>query len=401
MRIYNIIFLIIILLLASCKESVETGQLLKEDKFTLPIGNMDNELDFFSRDGIPFSLKSDIFMNKGIFYISNGNGKKIMKFNSYGNLLKKISPARQSETTSHYDNSWTFNKLGSITVNSKDYIYAEDTLEYEIAFIDNYIDKSRDKSTNKDDYNKHVLNEKIVSIFDNDGNYINYIGQDGLGGRPFPFINDIFTDNKDRLIVVTQTTYYWTVYRYNMDGDLIDTHVIDLDHLPRLENESESITQINSIIPDREKNRLLVELTFYKKVHDDKTGAIISMDLITSRIYYYDLESDNYISWMEIPSKFNEKDGYVQHYVLLDIIKGKYLYFTSLNEDGSSQYLTITNENGYVIGEYDLNIDNSNIIYSSFFTSSPDGILSALLCTEYAGGITMWRTDKIIKEDVQ
>lgn len=401
MKIYNIVFLTIILLFASCKDNVESGLLEKEDKFTLPIGNMDNELDFFSRDGIPFSLKSDLFMNKGIFYIANGNGKKIMKFNSYGNLLNKISPPRHSESTSHFDSSWTFNELGSITVNSKDYIYAEDTLEYEVAFIDNYIDKSNDKTENKDDYNKHVLNEKIISIFDNNGDYINYIGQDGLGGRPFPFINDIFTDNKDRLVVVTQTTYYWTVFRYSMEGDLIDEHVIDLDHLPNLENESEIITQINSIIPDREKERLLVELTFYKKVHDDKTDAIVSMDLKTSRVYYYDIETGNYISWMEIPSKENEENGYLQHYVLLDIIKGKYLYFTSQSSDGSSLFLTITNENGYIIGEYDLNIDNSNIIYSSFFTSSPDGILSALLCTEYAGGVSMWRTDKIIKEDVQ
>lgn len=398
MKLKSIIVLII-LLLASCKENLNQEILPKEDKFTLPIGNMDNELDFFSREGIPFSLKSDIIMKNGIFYISNGNGKKIMKFNSYGNLLKKISPARHSESASHYDGSWTFNELGVITINSEDYIYAEDTVEYEINFIEDYIDKSRDTSEKKDNYDLHVLNERIISIFDNDGKYINYIGQDGLGGKPFPFINNIFTDNQDRLIVVTQTTYYWTIYRFTKDGDLIDRHNIDLDNLPQLENEDESITQINSIIPDREKERALVELTFYNKVYDEKTKAVVSMELKTSRVYYFDLKTKSYISWMEIPSKKNEESGFILHNALLDIIRGKYLYFISQSEDGTTNFLTITNENGYIIGEYDLAVDNSNIIYSSFYTSSPDGILSGLHCTDYAGAVSLWRTDKILDED--
>lgn len=398
MKTKQLLLFFTILTIFSCKENVKKSLLVKEDKFTLPIGNMDNELDFFSREGVQFSLKSDIAMKNGLFYISNGNGKKVMKFNSYGNLLNKISPSRQSES-SHYDGSWTFNQLGSIAINSKDYIYTEDTIEYEVAFVDDFIDKSGDLTDKKDDYNSHILNEKIVSIFDNEGRYINYIGQEGLAGTPFPFIYDLFVDSMDRVIVITQTTYYWSVYRFSNEGDLIDRHNIDLDNLPQLEDKEDGITQINSIKPDRDKERVLVELTFYKKIYEEKTGAVVSMELETSRVYYYDLKTGSYISWMEIPTRINEESGFEMPNTLLDIVKGKYLYFISLSENGKSNFLTITNENGYIIGTYDLKVDNSNIIYSSYYTSYKDGILAGLHCTDYAGAITLWRTDKILEED--
>ncbi|QEN05777.1 hypothetical protein EW093_14060 [Thiospirochaeta perfilievii] len=391
-----ILILTILLTLFSCDKNINKGVLDKEERFTLPIGNMENELDFFTRDGISFSLETDILMKDGLFYISNGNGKKIMKFNSYGDLLLKISPSRQSDSIPHDENSWSFNEPGVITKND-DYIYIVDSIKYDTALSENYIDKSYDTTEDKSDLERHILNEQIISFFDDKGNYINYIGKDGLEGTPFPFINDIYSDHLQRIIVVTQTTYFWSIYRFTKEGEFIDESIIDLDYLPQLENEEDSITQINNIIPDREKDRVLVELTFYKKTTDEKTGATISMDYIKSRVYYYDLNEQSYISWMDIP--VGEDKGESTIYVLHDIVKGKYLYFIAQTDGGKSQTLTITNENGYIIGLYDLNIDNSNIIYSSFYTTYPEGILTGLLCTEYAAGINMWRTDKILIED--
>ncbi|OQY41074.1 MAG: hypothetical protein B6229_00150 [Spirochaetaceae bacterium 4572_7] len=390
-----VLSILIIILLASCSKIQSVTNVRKDDMFTLSIGNMDEELDFFSRDGIAFSLKSDIFMKDGFFYIANGNGKKIMKFNSFGNLLKKISPARQSETAPKDDSSWSFNEPGNIAV-SKDFTFIEDTVEYNLSFRDEYIDTTKDTTKDATDYESHILNNKIVSIFNENGDYINYIGQEGLGGKPFPFINNIFTDIKDRLIVITQTTFFWTVYRYTQTGEFIDSFEINLENnLPSLENSENTITQIDSIIPDRVNDRILVELTFYRKVLNENTGDIVSINQIKSRVYYYDLKTRSYISWMEIPKK-NDYNG---QNVLLDIVNGKYLYFISLGKDGLSQFLTITNENGYPIGEYNLNTDSANIIYSSFYVTPIDGIVTALLCTKYAGGISMWRTDKILEED--
>jgi len=339
-------------------------------------------------------------MSNGIFYISNGNGKKIMKFNSYGNLLLKISPTRKSDSTPHDNSEWTFNEPGSLSA-TENHIYIEDTIKYDTALSENYIDKSHDKTEDKSDQERHILNEKIVSMFDSKGTYINFIGQEGIEGKtPFPFINNIYNDSQNRLIVVTQTTFFWTIYRYSETGTFIDKNDIELDYLPQLEDEKNIITQINNIIPDRNKERVLVELTFFRKLVDDKTDAIISMESIKSRIYYYDLITKKYISWMDVPGTAgNEDEKESKHYILQDIVNGKYLFFISLGLDGTMQFLTITNENGYVIGEYNLNIDNTNIIYADFYTSYPEGILTALLCTEYAAGISMWRTDKIINED--
>ncbi|MGL1894111.1 MAG: hypothetical protein OCD02_20955 [Spirochaetaceae bacterium] len=394
---FCVIFLINLTFI-SCDKEVNTSLLEKEDKFTLPIGNMDNELDFFSREGISFSLESDIYMSNGIFLISNGNGKKIMKFSSYGDLLKKISSEDNSETQFTDSIPWEFNKPGVIAA-TQNHIFIEDTVTYDSNKSEEYIDKTRDLTSDKSDDEKHILNEKIISYFNLDGEYIGYIGQNGINGTPFPFINNIYTNKNNELIVITQTTFFWSIYRFTEDGDIIDKNIIELDYLPKLENESDIITQINNIIPDREKDRVLVELTFYRKIFDDKTGATISLESIKSRVFYFDLLTKSYISWMDIPDTKKDNESSSKHYVLLDIVKGKYLFFISQSLDGLSQFLTITNENGYIIGEYDLQIDNTNIIFSSFYTTFPDGILTGLLCTEYAGGVSMWRTDKIILED--
>jgi len=76
------------------------------------------------------------------------------------------------------------------------------------------------------------------------------------------------------------------------------------------------------------------------------------------------------------------------------------LFFLSNNYSDFTKELKITNENGYIIGHYDLGIDNSNLIFSNY-TLSMDGILTSLLCSEYAGAISWWRTDKILLEDAK
>lgn len=400
MKLSKFIYIFLTIFLFNCKEEEVKTVLLQENNFTLPLGNMDNELDFFSREGVPFSLRSDIFMKDGIFYIANGNGKKIMKFTSYGNLLSTIPPAEYLDSYTGIDGSWTFNEPGHMTINSKDFIFIEDRKEYELAFEDEYINKTFDTTEDKSDISKHILEEKIISIFDNNGEYINFIGQEGLAGTPFPYIDNIYTDSKDRLIVVCQTTYFWVVYRYDSNGNFIDKNQVHLDKLPSLEVEGEAITQLNKIIPDREKDRLLIELTYYQKIFDEKTGEIVSMDLMTSRVYYYDLNNNNYNSSIEIPSDKNSETGQIQNYFLLDIIKGKYLFFLSQTLDGSGQNLIITNENGYRIYSVDMGIDNSSLIYTSYYLTS-EGIMTALLCTEYAGAVSSWRTDEIIAKDSQ
>ena len=391
-----IYFILLLLFCVSCKQTNKKSALIKEDKFTLSIGTMDNELDFFSREGISFSLESDIYMSNGIFYISNGNGKKIMKFNSYGDLLQKISPIRQSDNYIFDENSWSFNELGAMTSNQK-YIYIVDTLEYDSELIENNIDKSKDLSQDKSKKELHILNEKTVSIFDKDGNFINVIGQNGLGTKAFPFIKNIFMNTNNELVVISQTTFFWIIFKFTETGEFLNKNIIEIDYLPQLENTTNTMTQINNIILDREHNRVLVELSFSQETIDEKTNATISIQLLKSRVYYYDLDKNEYISWMDIPTEDSNENKL--HYVLLDIVKGKYLYFTALGVDNTSQSLIITNENGYIIGEYDLQIDNANIIYSSFYTSLDEGILTGILCTEYAAGVSMWRTDKIIDED--
>jgi hypothetical protein len=386
----------ILIFIISCNKEQKYSLFEKEDKFTLNIGHMENEIDFFSRNGLSFSLITDIYMKDGIFYISNGNGKKILKFNSYGDLLNTIKPSIFYASIGLNDTSWSFNEPGNMAISSKDFVYIDDSLEYDYSLIEDYIDKSYDLSPNKTEIDKHILTEKIISVFDNEGNYLYFIGQDGIGGKPFPYIFNIVIDKLDRLIVICQSTYFWQIFRYDSNGNFIDKTQIDLANLPSLESNKESITQIDGIIADRNKDRLLFELTFFSRQMDDKTNQVLSMKTLSTRVYYYDLGTNTFISWMETPNSITEER--LDNFYLLDIAMGKYLFFMSNNYENQTKELKITNENGYVIGHYDLGVDNSNLIYSNY-SLSMDGILTSLLCSEYAGAISWWRTDKILIED--
>src|SRR3989304_397203 len=71
--------------LCSCGNT-DSISLAREDLFTLNLGKMENQLDFFFDENSPRLYKNDVFFDEGIFYITNGNARKLMEFTPFGDL---------------------------------------------------------------------------------------------------------------------------------------------------------------------------------------------------------------------------------------------------------------------------------------------------------------------------
>ena len=126
-------------------------------------------------------------MRDGFFYIANGESQKIMEMNSYGDLLTlffneesglvpDLELSEDSVDTTRKAISYPFNILGPIAVDSQKTVYVVDSLppEQQVFGTD-----------------ENLLFRQVVLRFSSDGKVLDYIGQQGVGGTPFPYIKKI------------------------------------------------------------------------------------------------------------------------------------------------------------------------------------------------------------------
>ena len=170
-------------------------------------GSFENELSLFDLR-VPGEIRTSLVMNEGFFYIANAEAAKIMELTSYGDLIGILYNADKnpvpsfvtlsgSKTVSALDSSgavstqhavaYPFNSLSALAVDSGKRLYAADILPRERFVFD--------------EKTKTVLRSAVLR-FENDGSFIDYLGQEGPGGTPFPYIKNIYTTKQNELVVV-------------------------------------------------------------------------------------------------------------------------------------------------------------------------------------------------------
>ena len=55
----------------------------------------------------------------------------------------------------------------------------------------------------EEDEENHAYLNRVVRRFDTSGVYLDYLGQEGIGGTPFPYIEAIHVNEADEIIVVS------------------------------------------------------------------------------------------------------------------------------------------------------------------------------------------------------
>jgi len=246
--------------LGSCSNNRAVETLKREQLFTMSYGILEDQLNLFTLKGNAPPLKTRLAMRDGIFYIVNGNAGKILTTSSFGDLLamiynpernpppivlKMVDPALPVDAASAPRTrsaiSYPFNEPGEIAVNSKRSLFVEDRMPEER--------RSRDGTTGAE-------LEYVVVRFASDGTYMDYLGQEGVGGTPFPFISGVYITAGDECIVVTVIPDAWTIFMFDERGSLMSTITIRRDELPHPQADDKHaggealIASMDGIFPD-------------------------------------------------------------------------------------------------------------------------------------------------------
>ncbi len=398
-RLFQTFAVLFIILFSSCA-SETVDELDKELLFSLEIGKMDDQIELFQFEDGAFIQRNHLVMRDGIVYIANGNANKIMEFTSYGDLLSLYYNPEQNPkpvllSTENPEGKivnkrafpFPFVGLRHIAVTDERVLLVEDLLPTERYLYDDDLDAA--------------LN-RIVRRFTPKGTELGAIGQEGVGGTPFPYVEDLYVTNRSDIVVVCRTIKKWITYWYSAAGDLRYRIVIDSNRLP-VPREGD-IPNLETVCPDLNDHRLYLKLDYYREEVDPSTGAQFGIENAGSRIYWLNLKNGKYEGFVNIPenkqratSEGQLKSEEIEYFYRLIGISGQGHFFLLSREERERNRLVIMDAEGKVIRRRYLTIaersEEQALLSIEFFLSS-EGILSALLLREDRADVVWWRTDK-------
>jgi hypothetical protein len=385
-------------LVFSCGDSSREN-LPCEDLFVMNIGKMEDEIDIFQFREAADLYKTSLYMRDGIFYVGSGNSFKVMEFTSHGDLLsmyynpdenpqpvilQDVSAGGTMSNRRAY--SYAFSSVGEIVVSSEKMLYVEDRLAREREVTDE---------------NLGIQLNKIVLRFEN-GEYRGYLGQDGIGGIPFPFIQSMYVLDDDVICIVCRTPADWAVFWFSAAGERLAHVRISPDSLPALDGGG-FFANLETVIPDYSQRILYLKIDYYREGKDDATGIKYGIEDSVSRIYRFDAGTLRCDSFVDVPQNVRRERGgsflemrdvrYAFEFIGVDA-EGN--FFLKSREEGNVHQLLILAQDGYALRRRDLAIEDSGLLFS-VFQVSPRGILSALLASETGARVVWWRSDTLLE----
>jgi len=384
-------------LLVSCFKSNQVHSVSENTLFTLKYGSFEDELNLFdlARNG---SVSTFMTMRDGFFYIANGEARKILELNSYGDLLslyyndeylKNVAFAgKNSINSTKKAISYPFNTLGPVAVDSRKYIYAVDTLPAE---------------RQERDISSRLLLSLVVLRFDANGKFIDYLGQQGPGGTPFPFIKNIYTTKANELVVVCTTNEGLVAYWFNTDGFLLYTVPVSQNTVPKLKSEDSAevpaYISVENIIPDCAEHRLYVKVDYYMASLDSSLKVQSGIDYRSTLLCPLNVETGFYDEPLEIPSyeysvtENLTKEIYNLPFDFLGVTENGWFFFIVPNEEGF--IVQMVQPDGQRIVKRSLSVDHSKNLYY-VLSLSGNGIISGLFVRNENTQAVWWRTDSLL-----
>ena len=399
------------LLLGSCsgKESPSVA-MKREQLFTLGYGPAEDQLDLFQMDKIRSTQKTCLTMREGIFYISNGAGAKVVRYSSFGFPLSMIYNAEKnpepivlkavaakpaqgvaaaaepadSEGLGRKAVPYPFRSVGEIAIDSNQTVYVEDRLPPER--------RVQDKDS-------EALLDHVVLRFGKDGQFLDYLGQEGIGGTPFPFILGLYTLASDDCVVVSMTEAGWFVHWFDKSGILVSSLKLLRGDLPLPDKAQGLSASLDKIVPDLSGNALLIKVDYYKASMDPATNAPAGVEFASSWTYRMDLRDGKYVDRWQIPAiektAKNANGQSVKYSRIPEFlgVAGRDFFFIYADDDGRT-YVSTYDRTTRVTTRYGIDIAADELFYNTYYLSR-DGVLCALLGTKYEARIVWWRFDKI------
>jgi hypothetical protein len=382
----------------SCEDSSREN-LPREDLFAVGIGKMEDEIDLFQFQGAADLYKASLYMRDGLFYVGSGASFKVMEFTSYGDLLSMYYNPDENPEPVILQNAasggtrsnrraypYAFQSVGEIAVSSGKTLYVEDSLPREREVEDGELG---------------IKLNKIVLRFEN-GEYRGYLGQDGAGGIPFPFIQALYILDGDMVCVLCRTPAEWIVFWFSAQGERLASVRISPDSLPALDGE-DFFANLETIVPDYTHRVLYLKIDYYREGKDAATGIKYGIEDSVSRIYRFDAASSRYEGFVDVPQNRRRERGgnffemqdvrYAYEFIGVDAGGN---FFLKSREEGDVHQLLILAQNGTALRRRDLTVEDSELIFS-IFRVSPEGILCALLASSSGARLVWWRGDTLLE----
>ncbi|MAG13878.1 MAG: hypothetical protein CMN78_04720 [Spirochaetales bacterium] len=360
---------------------------------------MEDQIDLIQLPGESFRQKIEMVMRNGFFYIGNGSAHKIMEFSSYGDLLtlfynKMENPApillntdrQDSRVTNRKAFAYPFRQVGSLAVTNSGLLLVEDVV-------------APDRQE-KDEELGSIL-KYIVLRFNADGEAIDYIGQEGIGGTPFPYINRIAVNVDDEVIVVTQTLKSWLLYSYGPKGNHLYTLQFSEESIPAPDH---AIASIDSVIPSTDERLIFIKVDYYADQSDENSGQESSYGFSKSTIHWIDTKTGEFVGYVDLPPAlratgsvqlFNREENEVIQYVVGASADGHFFLLSPSNED--MYLLVIIDMAGMVRYRGYVRLNDRETAYRTFHVTE-DGILAAFIGGKIEAKVIMWRTDEFLRK---
>ena len=396
------VFLILLsgFVLFGCDYFSRVRSVEREDLFTLDIGVLEDQIALFNFEGTSGMRRTDIAMREGLFYISDGNGGKILRFNSYGDLLFMIynqetnpppltlQPLEEGSLVTRWSISHPLVEPGMITVDSRNHIFVRDRIPYERRSFDTV---------------NEVLLDNMILHFDADGRFIDYIGREGIGGTPFPRIEGLFTAGDDEIVVVSRLPGGWNIYWYDSAGFALFQIPLASDAIPIPPDREDVIPSLHTISVGHNARRLYIKVVYFRHIYDESTNARTGIEPDSSVIWVMNAETGLWERFIELP--FFEQTTVTQNqrtisrmpYSLIGITRSDRV-FLSFPVPGGYSIRVMSLAEG-AAGEQRrgfIEVDNRDMQFNAF-DLSPDGILSAILANDWEVRLVWWRTDRFFR----
>ena len=366
------------IIFTSCLGNETVQSISETELFSLPYGNFEEQLSVSDLNDVG-NVRFGVAMQDGFFYIVNGESKKILELNSYGDLLS-LYYNEDSQTARLLENS-------KRPEDSNKNVYTVCSIPWDRQ------EKSDDSTT---------LYSHTVLRFARDGSSVDYIGQQGPGGTPFPFIKNIYTTSKDELVVVASSSSGLLVYWFASDGFLkymIPVTTRDAPAGEDKENQTDSFLTIQNVVPDPVSYKLYVQIDYYSTYIDEDSKVQSGINYIQTLLYPLNIESGTYEEPVSVPpyeesvvSDYS-KLTYRIPYDFLGVTKNGWKFFIVKTEDGFNIEM-MQSESQKILRRH-FKAVHSNIVYDTMCLSQ-DGILTALYLEKEKARVVWYRTDNLI-----
>jgi hypothetical protein len=386
------------LLQGACSQDTVVS-ITRELKFTLDIGQLEDQIAIYNLGTAQGIRIPRLTMRDGLFYIADGEGKKVLRYDSYGDILFMIYndetnpppinlkplPETPNEIVTRWFLTYPLEEPGRIIVNSRKHIYVEDRLP--------------DERHGFDPQSKATL-DRVILHFDENGRFVEYLGREGVGGSPFPRIEGIYTSVEDELAVVCRIPTGWTIYWFNVDGMAIYEVKIENDATP-VQEDRDMFGSLDTIAVAPDARKLYIKVDYYRDIHDESTNTQVGNDPDSSVIWVMKVEDGGgvYEKSIDIPffeltfTENNRKVSVAMFYSLMGIIRDEQIFLYFPVENGYSLLILDSDTREQHRGFIEVQADE---LQYNTFSLSQEGILSAMLVRDLDVEIVWWRTDKFL-----